>query len=216
MSTTMTHRQARDTAMLRIITRALEGLVPSVPPANLMVHFEERSPLGAGTQVRCLWHGSIPKLAEIIHLALYGRPREAAEQTEPGSPLEQAAAAKGARDLHGEIAALMGGAQDLEEQPWYPPRPGDLVHLTYDAYDRTPRTGETYVITRTQVEGMPDGFMDMSLLHATHPDSPHVGCYASSCNDDPLMEVWMEAGRHCITVVRDGVVVHNGPAATGR
>jgi hypothetical protein len=48
----------------------------------------------------------------------------------PPSPLELAEAAKRARNLSAELSVLTDAGHDLEAQPWYPLRSGDVV-LTY-------------------------------------------------------------------------------------
>lgn len=201
-----THSAPRHAVNLDIITRALEGLGRPHAPVQLGVHLVASIHHEDHIDDTCIRHLTIRELAEHVYTALYGRPSPTERQA---SPLEVAAAAKSARDLDAELHALMAGANSLEQQPWYPLRPGDLVHLTYDAYPGTPVQGETYTIT--QAAAMPEGLMDMTLLLAI-PATPHSGCYAASATDDPLMEAWMEAGGHRITVVRAGVVVHNGPA----
>jgi hypothetical protein len=129
------------------------------------------------------------------------------------SPVEQAEDAKRNRDLGGELGALLGGSATLERQPWYPPRPGDVVHVHYEAVGDSPASGDTYVI---QHNGPGDEWMDLTPLTNTAPPQEGGGYFAVTCDPDPLFQVWMEAGPHRITVVRDGVVVHNGPASRGQ
>ncbi|MGW1035043.1 hypothetical protein ACWD4Z_23005 [Streptomyces antibioticus] len=128
------------------------------------------------------------------------------------SPLAQAEDAKRARDLAGEIGALMAGGTALESAPWYPARPGDLVHVHYEAGGVTAAFGETYRITAGA-----HGFLSMRLLCHTLPDGEPaegvVGCFAVDDDPDPLMELWMEAGPQRLTIVRDGRVVHAGQVA---
>ena len=202
----------RHQAHLDTIRRALDGLIPGAVSANLTVKVTETlHEHPDGVQSFHTWEGPSTAVAERVFTALYGP----GQVQEPASPVEQAAAAKSARDLGGEIGALMAGADDLARQAWYPPRPGDLIHLTYKGFGLgITAHGETYAVTQTP-EASAD-FMDMSLLHSSYPDSSFAGCYAVSMDPDPLMEMWMEAGAHRLTVVRDGVVVHNGPATVQR
>jgi hypothetical protein len=215
---TTAYSAERHYAHLDIIKRSLEGLIPGAAPADLMVKVTETLHDDPnGVQGFHTWEGHPAAVAERIFSALYGLPHTGQA---PASPVEQAAAAKSARDLDGEIGALMAAADDLAGQAWYPPRPGDLVHLAYDSsYGLTSPHGETYAITHAphaRATHPQDEFMDMSLLYSTYPDSSFAGCYAVACDPDPLMEMWMKAGAHRITVVRDGVVVHNGPATVQR
>ncbi|MEY9837072.1 hypothetical protein [Streptacidiphilus sp. EB103A] len=197
----------RHQAHLDTIRRALDGLIPGAVSANLKVKVTETlHEHPDGVQSFHTWEGPSTAVAERVFTALYG---QAGPDLAPSSPVEQAAAAKSARDLGGEIGALMAGADDLANQAWYPPRPGDLIHLAYEGSLGLTAHGETYAVTQT-AETSAD-FMDMSLLHSSYPDSPFAGCYAVSMDPDPLMEMWMEAGSYRLTVVRDGVVVHNGP-----
>jgi hypothetical protein len=201
----------RHQAHLDTIRRALDELIPRAVSANLSVTVTETLHEDPdGIQSFHTWQGPTTAVAERVFTALYG---QAGQDLAPASPVEQAAAAKSARDLGGEIGALMAGAEDLANQPWYPPRPGDLIHLAYKGFG-LPTHGETYAITQTP-EASAD-FMDMSLLHTSYPDSSFAGCYAVSMDPDPLMEMWMEAGSYRLTVMREGVVVHNGPATVQR
>ena len=215
---TTAYSAERHQAHLDIIKRSLEGLIPGAAPADLMVKVTETLHDDPnGVQGCHTWEGQPAAVAERVFTALYGRPRPVQE---PASPVEQAWVAKSARDIHGEIAAVMDGAAALEQQPWYPLGPGDLVHLAYDGlvtnagYPDIAAHGETYAVTRAAA--MPEGYLDMTLIHSSYPGSTFTGCYSASATDHPLMEMWMEAGGHRITVMRDGVVVHNGPATVTR
>ncbi|WP_066373919.1 hypothetical protein [Herbidospora mongoliensis] len=135
-----------------------------------------------------------------IGRALYGAP---AEQQ---SPLAQAEDAKRRRDLGGEVAALMAGEQSLKNAPWYPLKPGDIVHIRYDAIDDVmPAFGETYAIEA----GSSDGFLNMRLMVRSGDFDPGTDLTVAD-DPDPLMDAWLEGGPHIITIVRDGVVVHGG------
>ncbi|MGW6292461.1 hypothetical protein [Streptomyces sp. NPDC055058] len=127
------------------------------------------------------------------------------------SPLAQADNAKRARDIVGEIAALQRGHTALTAAPWYPARPGDLVHVHYEQAGEFAPFGETYLISAGD-----GGFLSMQLLCHTLQDTEFVdsmvGCFATDDDPDPLMELWMEAGPHRLTIVRDGRPIHIGGA----
>lgn len=105
----------------------------------------------------------------------------------------------------------MSAGADLESAPWHPVRPGDLVHVHYEAGGISDPFGETYIIGAAE-----HGFLSMQLLAHTLPEAEDtaglVGCFAVEDDPDPLMELWFEAGPHRLTIVRDGRVVHNGGA----
>ncbi|MFD4258212.1 hypothetical protein ACFWR9_11425 [Streptomyces sp. NPDC058534] len=191
---------------LQIMTETVEGLIPGAAPAALSISVTEKL-TGPGERSNS-WTGSPAGLAEKLFTALYGRP----DTGERLSPLAQAEDAKRARDIGAEIAALQRGHADLTTAPWYPARPGDLVHVHYEAGGLSQAFGETYRITA----GI-DGFLSMQLLCHTLPEDTEfldsmVGCFAVDDDPDPLMELWFEAGPHRLTVVRDGRPVHAGGA----
>ncbi|GGZ80451.1 hypothetical protein ACFOOM_07740 [Streptomyces echinoruber] len=199
---------------LTIITEALQGLIPGATPALLTFEVKE----ARGTDGRMhTWTGRIGTVAERVYTALYGRPDAAV----PASPLQQAEDAKARRDIVGEVAALTTGYAQLTTAPWHPSRQGDLVHIHYPQAGDFPAFGETYIVGDAG-----DGLLSLTLLSHTFPaDDPDlataVGCFASEASDEPLMELWFEAGPHLLTIVRDGQVVHHGaahgaqPAAAG-
>ncbi|MFJ2002153.1 hypothetical protein [Streptomyces chartreusis] len=195
---------------LQIITEAIECLIPGATPAFLTVTVTETLPGTAdpdGTPPKHQWSGRPDGIAGHVFTALYGRP-QTGEQL---SPLAQAEDAKRRRDLAGEIGALTAGHDALTSASWYPARPGDLVHVHYEAAGATPAFGETYLVA----PGMADGFASMQLLaHTLPPDTEFldglVGCFAVDDDPDPLMELWFEAGPHRLTLVRDGRPVHVG------
>lgn len=116
------------------------------------------------------------------------------------SPLEQAQAAKRQRNIAGEIDALTQGCNSLENAPWYPPQPGDVVRVSYDALGESiPAWGETYQVTEE---------LALRLLHHTSPDPSYVGFYAPGMAGDPLIEMWMEDGPHNLTIMRAGQQIH--------
>jgi hypothetical protein len=196
----------RRNADLQIITETIEKLIPGATPAFLSVKVTETFPMAAKPGENT-WTGSPAGLAERIFTALYGRP---SATTAAVSPLAQAEDAKRARDIDGEIGALMDGERALQSAPWYPVRPGDLVHIAYEAAGVHAAFGETYIVGDAG-----DGLSSMRLLAHTCPvgaGDGMVGCFAVEAADDPVYEAWFEAGPHRLTIVRDGRVVHNGGA----
>ena len=196
----------RRTEALKIITRVLKQPVDDVPAADLIYgralpHIENPS---LATQRP--WAMQVDVLALKIAAQL-----PLAEDAEL-SPLARAEDAKRRRDLGGELAALQQGHTDLTSAPWYPSRPGDLVHVHYEAAGEMAAFGETYLIAAGA-----HGFLSMQLLCHTLPDDTEylaglVGCFAVDDDPDPLMELWFEAGPHRLTIVRDGRPVHIGGA----
>ncbi|AVV46431.1 hypothetical protein PYK79_45100 [Streptomyces sp. ID05-04B] len=191
---------------LEIITEAIERLIPGATPAFLLVTVVEQLPGTGETRVNT-WSGKPEGLATKVFTALYGRPRT----EEPRSPLVQADDARRAGDLDGETRALMAAGIGLESAPWQPARPGDLVHLHYPASGDVPQFGETYIVGDAG-----DGLLSLQLLAHTLPATEDVdgmtGCFASDASDQPLYELWFEAGPHLLTIVRDGRPVHVGGA----
>ncbi|MDX3748700.1 hypothetical protein [Streptomyces sp. AK08-02] len=189
---------------LKTITEAIERLIPGAIPAYLSVKVTDTLPgtMGHdGDPHTHTWTGSPAGFAERLFIAVYGSPGA----QEPRSPLVQAEDAKRARDLVGEVGALMDGYAQLTTAPWYPARPGDLVHVHYEAGARTAACGETYLVSAGQ-----HGFLSLQPLAHTLPETSVVGCYAVEDDPDPLAELWMEAGPHRLTIVRDGRSVHIG------
>lgn len=191
----------RRTEALKIIARVLKQPVDDVPAADLiygraLAHIETPGPDAPRP-----WAMQVDVLALKIAAQL-----PLAEDTEQ-SPLARAEDAKRRRDLGGELAALQQGHTDLTSAPWYPERPGDLVHVHYEQVGDFPAFGETYHVTAGA-----HGFLSMQLLCHTLPEADDaggmVGCFAVDDDPDPLMDLWMEAGPHRLTIVRDGRVVH--------
>jgi hypothetical protein len=190
---------------LEIIIEALHRLIPGAAPANLTVYMIEK--LADRSQNE--WSGRPDGLALKIFTALYGRPSATPDTR---SPLEQAADAKRARDLVGELGALTGAERDLVSASWYPVRPGDLVHVHYEQAGDFPAFGETYIVGHAGNE-----LMSLKLLTHTCPlmedeREGAVGCFTAEAADDPLYELWFEAGPQRLTIVRDGRAVHDGGA----
>jgi hypothetical protein len=196
---------------LEIITEALQKLIPGATPAFLTVEVTETLP-GTGER-KNTWSGRTEAVAERVFTALYGRP-DTAEQL---SPLAQAEDAKRRRDIEGEIGALMAASSALESAPWYPTRPGDLVHVHYEQAGDMPAFGETYIVSDAG-----DGLLGMQLLAHTLPETvpgldaqttaDMAGVFTTEAADCPVYELWFEAGPHRLTIVRDGRPVHIGGA----
>jgi hypothetical protein len=84
------------------------------------------------------------KTPELVRFYLTGwlTPTDA---NEPGrAPLAQIEDLKAARDLGGELAAITGHWADMEAQPWWPPRAGDVAIGHPDPRDSDPY-GETFL-----------------------------------------------------------------------
>lgn len=186
-----------------LIACALRDLIPGADPASLSVEVKET--LSVTGCVSNTWSGTPHGLAERIAAAVWG---DAGQEL---SPLARAEDAKRARDLVGEVGILMSAGADLESAPWSPVRPGDLVHVHYEAGGLSDAFGETYRIAAGK-----HGFLSMQLLAHTLPESEDtaglVGCFAVEDDPDPLMGLWFEAGPHRLTIVRDGRPVHIGGA----
>lgn len=197
----------RRDVQLEIITRALQDLIPRATPAFLSVEVTETLPRTG--ERKNTWSGSVDAVAERVFTALYGRP---SATTAAASPLAQAEDAKRARDLGGEIGALMAGERALTSAAWYPARHGDIVHVHYEQAGTNPPVGETYL-----VEAIDGGLFTLRLLCHSHPgdDDSDEGAFAVEAADDPLYELWFEAGPQRLTIVRDGRVVHDGSAHRG-
>lgn len=193
---------ARRNARLDIITRSLTSLIPGGSRSNMAIVVTERDPSGAAHT----WTGTVDGLAERLCTAMYGRGPTAAD-----SPLTQAEDAKRRRDLPGEIGALMNGQAQLHAAPWYPSQPGDLVHIAREAIADVAAWGETYAVD----EGTEAGQLWMRLLHRTLPSDGDLLSpgYYTGCSDDPMHDIWVEAGPSRITVVRDGAVIPNRAAS---
>lgn len=192
---------------LKIITEAIERLIPGAIPAYLSVRVTDTLPGAMGHDGEShshTWTGSPAGLAERLFIAVYG----SLGAQDPRSPLAQAEDAKRARDLGGEIGALMAADQELTSSPWYPVRPGDLVHVAYEDTPTLPAFGETYIVGDAG-----GGLMNMELIsHTCRLDEPEgmTGHCSVDAADDPIYELWFEAGPHRLTIVRDGQAVHDG------
>lgn len=206
---------------LRVITEAIQALIPGAVPASLTVRVTETLPGTVGHDGdahKHTWSGTPEGLAERILTAWYGRPGATAQT----AFLVQGGAAQRARDLGADVGVLMGVFDQLMSAPWYPVRPGDLVHVHYDRERAgqmpTPAFGETYVISDAGKPGdAVGGLLDMQLLAHTLPDTVDgaegmTGRFAVEAADDPVYQLWFDVGPHLLTIVRDGQVVHGGGA----
>lgn len=191
----------RRSVELQIITEALSKVGPHTPATRIW----GRAPGSTAEQGADgnVYAGDVHDIAVHIVTRLYGRP----DTTPEASPLAQAEDAKRARDLAGEAGALMAAERQLTSAPWHPLRPGDQVHVHYEATPTLPAHGETYIVSDAG-----GGLMSMQLLAHTHPDPVAEGAYVGEAADDPIYGAWFEAGPQRLTVVRDGRVVHNGGA----
>ncbi|MGW4030779.1 hypothetical protein ACWEFL_15910 [Streptomyces sp. NPDC004838] len=214
------HRSAE----LAVITEALQKMGPHTPAARIW----GRAPGAAHDQGAegNVWAGDAHDVALHICTRLYGRPDTAPAD----SPLAQAEDAQRRRsapryparagDIVGEPTALTAEERALASAPWYPARPGDIVHVAYEqAGSIMPAFGETYAIEA------PDGLADSSPLlsvqllahsYSGPADEAMTGYFTAAASDHPLYELWHEAGPQRLTIVRDGLVVHNGPAGAAR
>lgn len=199
------YRYTRKDSRLTTITDTLTALIPRGIPANITVEITETLPgqlTGPDTPGRNnTWSGRPDAVAERIFTALFGRP----ERPLPVSPQVQADDAKRARDLVAEVGALQSGYNSLHTAPWYPARVGDLVHVAYESAGQMPAYGETYTVVPDPDSG---GDLQLQLLHHTCDDETRPGWFAPGVVGDPLVEPWMEAGPHRLTVIRDGTVIH--------
>lgn len=198
------YRYTRKDARLEIMASALSRLVPGGTPAFITIHVTETFP--DGRPGRTSWSGTPDGLAMKLFTALHGRP----DKPLPAAPLVQADEAERARDLVGMVDALKTGYDALHGASWYPARAGDLVHVAYEAAGDMRAFGETYLVERC-----PDdtAWLQLRLLHHTATEADYTGAFAPGVLDDPLIEPWMEAGPHRLTIVRKGVAVHS-PSTT--
>lgn len=158
-----------------------------------------------------VWVSDPQELAVRIFTRLYGRP----DTTIADSPLARADKARHQGDIESEITALMNAGVQLASAPWYPARPGDLVHVHYEQASDFPAYGETYIVSNAG--GLNEELLSMQLLTHTCPlmddqAEASVGFFAVDESQDPLYTAWFEAGPHRLTIVRDGRPVHVGGA----
>ncbi|MFC1410463.1 hypothetical protein ACEZCY_14475 [Streptacidiphilus sp. N1-12] len=189
------------TADLDTITTALEELCQPLDAAGTIVHFA--AAVGRGDD-RCTWHGTVAQLAEHVTGVLHRAPGHDTvidDTTVPRNPL-----------LDG--GQLLDAYLDLQGQPWYPPRAGDQITVHYEATDHLAAFGETYALDRLQPSHpqVSRETFALRLVHHTAAQHFEAGLFAPGPTTETLTEIWAEAGADRITVLRDGVVVHNGPA----
>lgn len=201
----------RRTEAMKIIARVLSQPVDDVPKADLIYGRSVEAFAPGATERPKPWVMQVDVLAMRIAAQL---PLDDDVQL---SPLAQAEDAKRRRDIEGEIGALMAAGSALESAPWYPTRPGDLVHVHYEQAGDMPPFGETYIVADAG-----DGLLGMQLLAHTLPETvagmdaettaAMAGVFAAEAADCPVYELWFEAGPHRLTIVRDGRPVHIGGA----
>lgn len=201
----------RRTEALKIITRVLRQPFKDATPADI-IYGKALTPLGTPpADEPKSWGIQVDMLALRIVAAL----PLTADQEQQKSPLAEAEDAKRHRDLAGEVGALMSGHARLTGAAWYPVRQGDLVHVAYEQAGEFPAFGETYAVEAGQREG---GFNLRPLTHSMPATvdadmaAGMVGCFAVEDDPEPLSEIWMEAGPHRLTIIRDGRPVHIGGA----
>lgn len=197
----------RRSEALKIITRILRQPVDTVPTADLISGHPLASFDLDATDRPKPWAMHVDVLALKIAKQL-----PLADDSEQ-SPLARAEDAKRARDLGGELAVLQQGHADLTAAPWYPARPGDVVHVAYEEVGTLRAASETYLVGDAG-----DGLMSLSMIACTFPGlsdkgaSAVSGVFVAEAADDPLYELWFEAGPHRLTIIRDGRPVHIGGA----
>lgn len=207
----MTQQQQTETsaaAQLRLITEALRQPLPDLAPADIIHGEASRDAVAeylAGVERPRPWTIATPVLARHIHNRLQQHAGQGAAAV--ASPLQQAEEAKRRRSIVGEVKALVVGDLQRTTADWYPARPGDLVHIHFEAFNDTAAFGETYAVKASDAS---PGGMGLVLLHHTAEDADMVGLYAGEGMKDPLETPWMEAGPYRLTIVRDGRVVHAG------
>jgi hypothetical protein len=189
----------------KIMARTLAYMAPGSPASRIW----GRAPGAEADQAAegNVWAGDPTDVADVLAGALFP---DVTPEDRAASPLAQAEAAKRSRDLVGELTALTAADDALTSAPWYPVRPGDLLHVHYEQAGQMPAFGETYIVGDASGE-----LLSLQLLAHTCPDAigaglGMVGCFAVDAHDDPLYEPWFEAGPHLLTIVRDGRVVHGG------
>lgn len=197
------------TPLMAAIKAALAQPDAHVQPAAVIVgHRAADDPAATGDPV---WTVPVQMLAHVVHQRLLDHDPAAAPAAM--SPVEEAAAAKRARNLVGEINTLLRADRAYTGASWYPPRPGDVVHLHLEQAGDLAASGETYLISAhpgPQPEAAPP-LLDMRRI--AHGENTGDGDFATTGSDDPLYELWFEAGPQRITLVRDGRVVHAGPGS---
>jgi hypothetical protein len=121
------------------------------------------------------------------------------------SPLSQAKDAKHRRDLGDETSILTGADAELNAQPWLPLRAGDVVLMGFVSSPSLVDLSETYIAE-------PDDSAEGAALRLISSNFP----IPSGVPLMPFYDLWFEAGRDAITVIRAGIVVFGTPLrATG-
>lgn len=133
------------------------------------------------------------------------------------SPRERVRLAEAARDLFGQVDALVDGVAELMRQSWYPLVEGDVVLWAAAAYGLPPGPGTTYVALAERdaagcallrpVSSTGEGDDEDQDDDQALTEQDWYGVPAAAIE---LVELWMESERDEITVIRGGRVVH-GP-----
>lgn len=111
------------------------------------------------------------------------------------APLEAAEEAKRGRDFAGEISALMGGYDAMQDEPWWPLREGDIVLM---ASDFSVESGITYTVKLSELGDDHARLVPISYKYDGEPDMT-------------IMAAYMEAGPSDLTIIRRGVIVGGNP-----
>lgn len=112
------------------------------------------------------------------------------------APAQLAHQAKQLRDLGAEITIINRAGDDLDGQPWLPLRAGDIV---LQAFADHPDLSATYL-------AVPDDSKEGAYLQqiSSHYPTPEFGPM-------PFCDLWFEAGRDALSVIRAGAVAFGRP-----
>lgn len=131
----------------------------------------------------------------------------------PKSPLDLSLDAKEQRDVEGEVAALLDAEKALTSASWYPPRAGDVITVHHE------RSGDHTAMRERYTVIEPTGGIETPVVfNGVEPDNELTryltGFYSSDLADvdDPVMNMWIEAGPARLTIERAGETVHDGLA----
>ncbi|MEU3600907.1 hypothetical protein ABZ714_19610 [Streptomyces sp. NPDC006798] len=193
------------TPLTAAIKSALAQPDPHVAPAVVVV--------GQAATGDPVWTVQVQMLAHVVHQRILSHdPAAPVPAATAPSPVEEAAAAKQARDIVGEINGLLDADRAYTGARWYPPRAGDIVHVHFERVGDLAASGETYLISAHSGPELEAGPPLLDMRRIAHGENTGDGEFAAEGSDDPLYDLWFEAGPQRITVVRDGRVVHAGPS----
>jgi hypothetical protein len=136
------------------------------------------------------------KSPELVRFYLTGRLRPAAA----GAPLAEIEDLKAARDLGGELAAISGHWAEMEAQPWWPPKAGDVAIGHPDPADPDPADPDPYPYGATflAVTWPRSGDVRFRVVSSTAPDDPTPrGGYG-------IEDLWFEWP--AVSIVRAGTI----------